>query len=218
MPTRAVLFDFDGVIADTENIHIAAWQRVFGMMGWEAPDELCAMSMEKDDRLFLDSVFEMKKFLEGDIDGWVAKKQKITLEMLTNSPRIYPGIPELITQARRRRFKIAVVTTTWRENVTTVLQASGLLKKVDVIVGKEDVVKTKPDPEPYLRALTLLAVPSISSLAFEDSPTGLAAAHAALVPAIAVGHRRPKGPWVGHVAYVPDLRNTEYMMELLALV
>ena len=42
MPPRAVLFDFDGVLADTENIHVAAWQRTFADLGWEVPDEVCA--------------------------------------------------------------------------------------------------------------------------------------------------------------------------------
>ncbi len=41
MPPQALLFDFDGVIADTENIHIAAWERTFGLMGWDVPIELC---------------------------------------------------------------------------------------------------------------------------------------------------------------------------------
>ena len=42
MPPRAVLFDFDGVLADTENIHVAAWQRTFADLGWVVPDEVCA--------------------------------------------------------------------------------------------------------------------------------------------------------------------------------
>ena len=42
MPLRALLFDFDGVLADTENIHVAAWQRTFADLGWEVPDEVCA--------------------------------------------------------------------------------------------------------------------------------------------------------------------------------
>ena len=51
MHPRAVLFDFDGVIADTENVHIVAWQRTLDRMGWELTDEAAAVAAEVDDRL-----------------------------------------------------------------------------------------------------------------------------------------------------------------------
>lgn len=216
MLARGLLFDFDGVIADTENIHIAAWQRALEMMGCAIPEELCAEAMEMDDRVFLARFFAMREFAGGDIDGWVARKQTITRALLADSPRVYPGIPELIASARRRRFKIAVVTTTWRENVTTVLQASGLLKKIDVIVGKEDVAETKPHPEPYLRAIALLDLNPFSSVAFEDSPNGLISARRASLRTIAVGHRRPLGSWMGDSPYLTHFRDTEAVIALLA--
>ena len=53
MKFRAVLFDFDGVIADTENHHVAAWQRTFGLMGWLVPDLVCSRAAEQDDHEFL---------------------------------------------------------------------------------------------------------------------------------------------------------------------
>ncbi len=218
MPVRALLFDFDGVLADTENIHVAAWQRVFGMMGWEAADELCAQAVELDDRVFLAKVFEQKKIHDGDVAGWVLRKQKITLDLLADCPRVYPGVVDFILHARRRRLKIAVVTTTWRENVTTVLKAAGLLKKVDAIVAKEDVFKTKPDSEPYTRALSELGILPVSSVAFEDSPDGLASARGAGLFTIAVGHRRPLGSWMGNSPYLTHFEDIEAVMELLAKV
>jgi beta-phosphoglucomutase len=214
MPARALLFDFDGVIADTENIHVAAWQRVFGMMGWEAADELCAQAAELDDRVFLAKVFEQKKIEGGDVPGWVLRKQKITLDMLADSPRIYPGVAELIARVRGR-FKLGVVTTTWRDNVTTVLQASGLLSSIDLIVAKEDVAAAKPAPEPYKLAVKSLGILPRSTVAFEDSPDGLTSARAAGVNAIAVGHRRPLGPWMGNSPYLTHFENIEAVLELL---
>jgi beta-phosphoglucomutase len=57
MPPKAILFDFDGVIADTENHHIAAWQRTLAVMGWQVADEVAARSAEIDDRDFLTQLF-----------------------------------------------------------------------------------------------------------------------------------------------------------------
>src|SRR3954452_13561914 len=118
MPPRAVPFDFDGVIADTENHHVAAWERTFGLMGWDVPPEVCARAMELDDRVFLAEVFASRQITDGNLEGWVRRKQELTVEMLRDAPRIYPGVRELVDRLRGKA-RLAVVTTTWRENITT---------------------------------------------------------------------------------------------------
>src|SRR5437588_11468562 len=109
---RALLLDFDGVMADTENIHIAAWQRTFAELGWEMADEVCARAAEEDDRLFLASIFAERKIEGGDLDGWVRKKQELTIALLLDSPRLYPGVTELV-RAVHGRPRLAGVTGTW---------------------------------------------------------------------------------------------------------
>ena len=160
MPTRAVLFDFDGVIADTENVHVAAWQRTFGLMGWLESDEACARAAEVDDRAFVAEVFARRKIDGGDVEGWVARKQELTAPA--------PGrLPQGLSRASPRWSSgsgagpgSAVVTTTWRANVEAVLEASGLAEAFEFVVAKEDVEATKPDPEGYRLALTKLKLPA----------------------------------------------------------
>ena len=77
MALRAVLLDFDGVIADTENHHIAAWQRTLAALGWQVPDEVAARSADVDDREFLRDLLAAHQITDGDIDGWVRKKQAL---------------------------------------------------------------------------------------------------------------------------------------------
>ena len=116
--------------------------------------------------------------------------------MLDDSPRIYPGVVELVERVKRLgTVKLAVVTTTWRENVTTVLKAAGLFPAFSLIVAKEDVKAVKPDPEAYLRALECLGVSGSVAVAIEDSPSGLTSAVGAGVRTVAIGHRREKGNW-----------------------
>ena len=91
MTNRAVLFDFDGVIADTENVHVAAWQRTFGLMGWIESDEVCARAAEIDDRAFVREVFARRK-IEGDVEGWVAPQAGAD-----------PSDPQRLPQALPRR-------------------------------------------------------------------------------------------------------------------
>ena len=149
MALRAVLLDFDGVIADTENHHIAAWQRTLAALGWQVPDEVAARSADVDDREFLRDLLAVQQITDGDIDGWVRKKQALTISMLRDAPRVYPGVQELVRQLRGR-VRLAVVSDTWRENIEVVLSTSGLLAAFELIVGKEDVRSVKPDPEAYL--------------------------------------------------------------------
>jgi HAD superfamily hydrolase (TIGR01509 family) len=216
MPPRAVLFDFDGVIADTENVHVAAWQRTFAAMGWEVSDELCARAMELDDRHFLAGVFARRGVGDGDVEGWVRRKQELTHQLLTDSPRVYPGVAALVERVKAKGpVKLAVVTTTWRANVVTVLKSSGLYPAFSLIVGKESVRATKPDPEPYRLAVESLKVRPSEAVALEDSESGLTSARLAGVRAVAVGHRHPLGAWIGKSEYVPDFSSTALVMVML---
>ncbi len=124
--------------------------------------------------------------------------------MLNDMPRLYPGVTELITELRDR-FRLAIVSTSWRENIVTVLTASGLSDAFEWIVAKEDVSAVKPDPTCYRLALKHLAIPASAAIALEDSPVGVAAAQAASIRVVAVGHRRAEGTWTGGAPYVATL-------------
>ncbi len=204
MPVRAVLFDFDGVIADTENVHVAAWQRVFAEMAWDVEPEVCSRAAEEDDSAFFRSLLADREIEGGDLTGWIAKKQALTRALLGDSPRLYPGVAELVGRLSGRAA-MAVVSGTWRENVEVVLERSGLLGSFSAIVAKEDVSRPKPAPDAYRRALARLKVDPAEAVALEDSPNGLAAAKAAGIRAIAVGHRRPRAEWCEGVPFVPSL-------------
>jgi HAD superfamily hydrolase (TIGR01509 family) len=213
---RAVLFDFDGVIADTENYHVAAWQRTLARLGWEVADERAARAAEIDDRQFLAELFARRKIAEGDVEGWVRRKQELTVALLAESPRLYPGVAELVGRLRGQ-VRLAVVSTTWRENIETVLRAASLADAFDVLIGKEDVRAVKPDPEGYLQALERLGVRGAEAVALEDSATGLAAARTAGLRSVAVGHRLSRGDWVGTSPYLPALANTADVLTALGL-
>src|SRR5690242_13736510 len=157
MALRAVLFDFDGVIADTENHHIAAWQRTLMALGWQVPDEVAARSAEVDDREFLRGLFANQGIADGDIEGWVRKKQALAIRLIRDAPRVYPGVIDLVARLRGR-VRLAVVSGTWRENVEAVLDSSGLKGAFEFVVGKEEVAAVKPDPEAYLLAIRRLAI------------------------------------------------------------
>ncbi len=169
-----------------------------------------------DDRDFLAEVFAERMIEGADVEGWTRRKQDLTVALLADSPRVYPGVVELV-RAVCGRVRLAVVSTTWRENITTVLQASGLAEAFEVIVGKQDVRAVKPDPEGYRLALQLLAIAAGDAVALEDSATGLTAARAAGLRTLAVGHRLPLSDWVGTSDSIAHFRKTSAVLEKLAL-
>ncbi|MGP0065758.1 MAG: HAD family hydrolase [Isosphaeraceae bacterium] len=216
MPVKAVLFDFDGVMAATENHHVAAWQRTLSAMGWQIPDEIAARAAEVDDREFLSDLFTLRGVPVDKVDDWVRRKQLLTVQLLRASPRVYPGVVELV-RALRGQVRLAVVSGTWRENIEAVLEAAGLTDAFETIVGKEDVTARKPAPEAYELALKRLRLSARSAVALEDSATGMASARAAGLRVIAVGHRRPFGDWVGDSAYISGFEPIEGLLEHLKL-
>ncbi len=201
---RAVLFDFDGVLADTENFHVAAWEATLNEIGWPLDEVDCTRAASEDDRDFLRSVFAARGVEDGDVDGWAARKQRRTVEMLANSAKLYSGAIELVRNLEGR-VKLAVVSGTWRENIECVLGKFELLSAFDSIVGKEDLRVPKPDPDAYLKAIAALKTSAEQAIAVEDSGSGVESALAAGVGAIALGHRLPEGPWSRGALYVETL-------------
>ena len=112
---------------------------------------------------------------------------------------------------------MAIVTTTWRANVESVLEASGLAGAFEFAVTKEDVRGRKPDPEGYRLALARLKLPPDEVVALEDSPAGLAAARGAGLGVVAVGHRRGPGDWSGDAPYVAGLADGSLVLDRLGL-
>ena len=215
MPPRAILFDFDGVIADTENHHVTAWQRTLSFMGLQIADEEAVRSAEVDDREFLTELFTAREIPVDKVDDWVDRKQALTVELIRYAPRVYPGVVALVG-ALRGRARLAVVSGTWRPNVHAILDASGLADAFNLIVAKEDVARRKPDPEAYILALKKLRLSAQSTAAIEDSPSGLSAARAAGIRRrIALGHRRPFGDWAEDAAFLDGLEPIEKVLEQL---
>lgn len=221
--TVALLFDFDGVLAQTVNLHIAAWERTFTELGWGEPPRECEQAGELDDRALIRLIFGKWGVLEVDVSAWIQRKQSITLEMLGERSVLVPGVLGLVQRIRDQGLgKLAVVSSTWRENILKTLDAAGLRESFDLIVSKEDVEQVKPHPECYFKALAELGVPGSRAIAIEDSPTGYHSARAAGIAVVAVGARWFE-PGANNQGLVPqhklrDFRDIEQVLALLSSI
>jgi len=206
----AVLFDFDGTLADTMQDLFWAWKRAFEYFGIEIKKEdyfplegmkvsEIAKTISKKYNLFTDSL----KILE--------LKEKYYLEKYSFS--LYPGVLDLISSLKDRKIKIAIVSASpLRKLIKTVPEE--FLSKFDVIISGDDTKEGKPNPEPYLMAMKKLNVLPSECLVIENSPLGIKSAKSAGAYCIAVTTTLEKEFLQGADKIIPDIKNLEGILQL----
>jgi HAD superfamily hydrolase (TIGR01509 family) len=184
---RALLFDVDGTLAETEEGHRQAFNEVFATSGipwrWEQDHyrELLRVTGGKERMLHHARAHDPERLAtiqERLAALHEAKNERYACWVEASGGALRPGVRRLIEEARSRGLRVAIVTTTSRANVEALLRAAAL-GPFDAVVCGEDVAKKKPDPEAYEIALRRLALPAEACVAFEDSRNGLLAARAA---------------------------------------
>jgi beta-phosphoglucomutase-like phosphatase (HAD superfamily) len=203
MPPSAVLFAFDGVLADLENHHVTAWQRTLARLGWLVPDNEAARSAEVDDHVFAVEVFARRGIVQADVQGWVRRKRDLMRALVGHAPRLFPGAVELV-EGLAGRARLAVVADAPRDLVEIVLDRFGLTDRIERIIAGDDYDGhvDRPRPDDFRRVLKQLKLASKNAVTVQGTADGLAAARASGVSPVAVGHRRPFGEWVGDARYI----------------
>ncbi|MBI4923535.1 MAG: HAD-IA family hydrolase [Devosia nanyangense] len=177
---RALIFDVDGTLAETEELHRLAFNRAFATAGldiaWDRPRyrQLLAVTGGKRRilRHFADAGLPPDEALAGALHQ---SKNRFYADAMAEGIALRPGVAGLMNAAREAGLKLAIATTTGRSNLGALLAAVDL-PPFDAIVTGEDVAALKPDPEAYVLALRRLDLDAGVALAFEDSVNGLKAA------------------------------------------
>jgi HAD superfamily hydrolase (TIGR01509 family) len=182
---RALIFDFDGLIVDSESPGYQAWSEMYATHG-------CSLPFEKYSACIgTINGFDLHAYLEeqaGRPLDRVDLEQATTsrwLELMETQP-VLPGIASCVSSAQARGLKLAVASSSTRNWVTGNLQKFELLDAFDAICTRDDVAAVKPDPALYLLALERLGVRAEQAVAFEDSPNGILAAKRAGIYCVAV--------------------------------
>lgn len=218
----AVLWDFDGVIARTENLHIAAWQRVVRHVEIKLPRRAFDRAASDDDRDLIYRAFDQAgiRLHASQVRAWCANKQAILVDLLKTSPPIYPNVPQCMRALAEMGLRQGVVTSTWRANVEATLGHTGLLDMLEFVIAKEDVARPKPWPDGYRLAVQRLGLAPGQCIALEDSPSGLASARSAGVGVLAVAH--PFSPaaqraddWTGGARVLSGFSDLNHLLNAL---
>ena len=176
MGKKAVIFDMDGVIFDTERVYLEIWQSVFEKYGYKMTKELYITVMGTGRKNVI------KTFLEnfGDdlpIEKMYEEKDNQLFYIIENQGiPLKEGVKELFSMLKEKNYKIALATSAKRERVEKQIKDKWLKESFDAIVCGDDVEKGKPSPDIFLKAAKKIDVEPENCFVVEDTPAGIKAA------------------------------------------
>ena len=183
---KALIFDFDGLILDTEGPIFQSWQEAYHRFGGELSLEKWATVIGTYEESF-DPFEDLQEQIGHRLDAAeILPAQRKREAALVAEQQVRPGVEQYLLDARSLGLKIGLASSSSCRWVTGHLTRLGLIDYFDCIRGKDDVQVTKPDPALYLAAAAGLGVPAEQALALEDSPNGLLSAKRAGMFAVAV--------------------------------
>lgn len=185
MRVRALIFDFDGLILDTEGPVFQSWQELYEAHGLRLELSEWAGYIGRAEGAF-DFFAILQERLGRKLDGGLKKKRSTReLELIDQQP-VLPGVLDYLHAARRLGLKVGLASSSSCAWVTGHLQRLSLLSYFDCLRGSDDVQHAKPDPELYLAVLEAFQINPQEALALEDSLNGVRAARAAGIYTVAV--------------------------------
>ena len=183
---RALVFDFDGLILDTEAPDFAIWREVYADHGCELSLDLWAQGIGTRAGVF-DAAAQLEVQLGRPLDRHGLKKaQRLRFYTALERERLRPGIETYLREAADLGLRTAVASSATRDWVVSHLARFDVLDLFDVVRCIDDVPRPKPHPDLYLAAVKALAVAPEEAVAFEDSPNGITAAKRAGLHCVAV--------------------------------
>jgi HAD superfamily hydrolase (TIGR01509 family) len=183
---RALVFDFDGVILDTETPFFRSWQEIYREYGFDlsVQDWASMLGSFSDPE---DPYEQLENQLGTRLDRETLRSRRSDRELeLLASEEILPGVEAIMLEGRRLGLRLAVASSSDRNWVTTHLERFGLLSKFEIIMCAEDVEFTKPFPDLYEAVLRALNIQASQAVALEDTLNGVLAAKRAGLYCVAI--------------------------------
>jgi HAD superfamily hydrolase (TIGR01509 family) len=187
---KALIFDFDGLIVDTEMPDYESWQQVYQRYGCELPVEAWGQivggtaASDFDPHTFLEELCGLSLDRE---EVWISRRKQY-LDSIAEQP-VLPGVLNYLDEAEQFGLKLGVASSSPENWVRGHLARLGLYQRFDTIKTADDVQRTKPDPELFLATIDALGIKLSEGVVFEDSPNGVKAAKAAGLFCVAVPNK-----------------------------
>jgi HAD superfamily hydrolase (TIGR01509 family) len=186
---QALIFDFDGLILDTETPEFVCWQNIYREHGFDFPQDRWGSIIGGSGHSDFDAAEHLSHLSQGRLDS-AALRARNHLEshqiILKQGP--LPGVLDYLQDAKRLGLKLAIASSSPHSWVDDHARRIGVFDYFDQVIAADDVGlgRTKPNPDLFLTALSRLRVPKEAAIVFEDSPNGVKAAIRAGVFVVAV--------------------------------
>ena len=190
-----VIFDFDGVIADTERLHLEALQDVLRPLGVTLTvEEYAERYLGFSDRDLLVALSDDRSLAwpVSEIESLIADKGVRFNALVAGGSVVFPSAARCIERMTKTGATLAIASGAFRHEIETILDSVGLRHLFTAIAGAEDYAEGKPSPAPFLEAARRACRPAHEAVAIEDTPWGLTSARAAGCATIAVTHTYPR--------------------------
>ena len=182
---RAVVFDFDGLILDTEEPVYRSWLEVYRAHGEELPFERWVQIIGSTTAGFHPQHHLEERLgrplAQDELDRRIGRRTEMILRLAP-----LPGVVERLDEARRLGLKLGVASSSTQEWVRGHLSRLGIVDRFECIRCRDDVAQAKPEPDLYLAVLECLGVDAAEAIAIEDSPNGVTAAKRAGLRCVAI--------------------------------
>ena len=182
---RALVFDFDGLILDTEEPVYRSWLEVYEAYGEELPFDRWVQIVGSTTVGFHPQ-HHLEERLGRALPQEVLDRRIGRRTELVLANKLLPGVVEHLQAAKGSGLKLGVASSSTKEWVSGHLARLGILDRFDCLRCRDDVVKAKPDPDLYLAVLECLGVVASEAIAIEDSPNGVMAAKRAGMMCVAI--------------------------------
>jgi HAD superfamily hydrolase (TIGR01509 family) len=186
---KALIFDFDGLILDTETPEYLVWKNMYQEHGFELPHEEWGKIIGGYGHSNFDAAVHLSHLAQGRLDPVSLRaRHRLESDALNLAQPILPGVMETIHGAKRMGLKLAIASSSPHSWVDTHAKRLNILHYFDAVICADDVAigRTKPNPDLFLLALDQLKVQKEAAVVFEDSPNGVKAANRAGIFVVAV--------------------------------
>ena len=186
---KALLFDFDGLILDTETPEYQVWKAIYREHGFELPDDEWGKIIGGYGISSFDAAEHLVLLSQGRLDSVALRdRHRSESHAITLAQAILPGVVDYLHDAKQLRLKLAIASSSPHSWVDTHARRLGVFDYFDRVICADDVGpgRTKPNPDLFLLALDRLQVRANEAIVFEDSPNGVQAARSAGIFVVAV--------------------------------
>ncbi|MBS3734079.1 MAG: HAD family phosphatase [Phycisphaerae bacterium] len=214
----ALIFDFDGVVVDSEPVHLASFQQVLGPAGIEMSQTVYYtkyLGFDDRDAIRVCAADQGVELSEAQVVALIEAKTRLVHELFSDGIAALPGVVKLIHEAHGADVPLGICSGALLAEIEQAARTVGVWDCFDVVIPAEDVSRGKPDPSGYELTRTRLAearecpVAAERCVVVEDSPAGIEAAHAAGMRVLAVTNSYPADALAAAERIVASLQDVD---------